>query len=373
MSAKLLSIATATPEGTLAREEWTRLAPRIVPDDVPRAVIERLAERSGIDVRGCAATPPGGPCFYPDADAPGSGAANPGTFERMALWRDAGFPMALRAATAAIERAGIPVTAFTHCITASCTGYESPGIDAHLVERLGLPRTCRRLNIGHMGCHAAVNALACARDAVLANPAACVLVTCTEVSSAHFHRSARMDRLVADTIFADGCASAVVAGAAHRGVGHEIAAVHTVLIPETADEMRWTVGNHGFEMTLGARVPDILRMEVGPWVQQALGSQGLRTDEVGGWAIHPGGPRVIDAVCEALSLAPGSDVHSRAVLREHGNMSSATLLFILERMRAAGVPGPWVGLAFGPGLVGELVLVRPSPSGHAPGDRPDAR
>lgn len=373
MSARLRSIEVATPAATLTRARWIELAKRLAPEGVAGGVIERLAERSGIDRRSSAATPEEGGGLYADAAGEVTPRETPGTAARMRLWREAAFAMAAEASGRAIERSGLAARAITHCITASCTGYESPGIDAHLVERLGLPRTCRRLNIGHMGCHAAVNALACARDAVLANPAACVLVTCTEVSSAHFHRSARMDRLVADTIFADGCASAVVAGAAHRGVGHEIAAVHTVLIPETADEMRWTVGNHGFEMTLGARVPDILRMEVGPWVQQALGSQGLRTDEVGGWAIHPGGPRVIDAVCEALSLAPGSDVHSRAVLREHGNMSSATLLFILERMRAAGVPGPWVGLAFGPGLVGELVLVRPSTPGHAPGDGPDAR
>jgi predicted naringenin-chalcone synthase len=137
-----------------------------------------------------------------------------------------------------------------------------------------------------------------------------------------------------------------------------VAAAHTVLIPGTADEMRWTVGDHGFEMTLGARVPDILRDAVGPWVTGALAGHGLAVADIGGWAIHPGGPRVLDAVADALALPAGSDAHSRAVLREHGNMSSATLLFILRRMHEAGVPRPWVGLAFGPGLVGEMLLVR---------------
>ena len=105
-------------------------------------------------------------------------------------------------------------------------------------------------------------------------------------------------------------------------------------------------------------VPDILRDAVGPWVRRALEGHGLRVADVGGWAIHPGGPRVLDAVCAALDLPAGADEHSRAVLRDHGNMSSATLLFILRRMRSAGLPRPWVGLAFGPGLVGELVLLR---------------
>jgi predicted naringenin-chalcone synthase len=354
MRACLRSIAVAVPDGTLAREDWKRLAPRIVPEGAPPAVLDRLADRSGIDSRGCAATPPGAPCFYPVAE--GATASDPGTAARMRLWRDAAFGMAERAAAEACARAGIGPEEVTHCITASCTGYESPGIDAHLIERLGMRRSCRRLNVGHMGCHAAVNALASARDAVLAEPSARVLVACTEVSSAHFQRSSRMDRLVANAIFADGCAAAVVAAGATGE--REVAATHTVLIPGTADEMRWTVGDHGFEMTLGARVPDILREHVGAWVREALAAHGLRTTDVGGWAIHPGGPRVIDAVCEALELPAGADAHSRAVLRDHGNMSSATLLFILGRMRAAGVPAPWVGLAFGPGLVGELLLVR---------------
>ena len=352
MSARIESSAVSFPDAPLVRERWTALAKRLAPEGVSGAVIERLAERSGIDLRASAATPPDRACFYPDT---GSGEDDPGTAARIRLWRDAGFAMAERAARAALADSGTDPRGVTHCITASCTGYESPGIDAHLIETLGLDRGCRRLNVGHMGCHAAVNALACARDAVLANPGSRALVCCTEVSSAHFQRSARMDRLVANAIFADGCAAAVVGGGSD---GPELAATASTLIPGTAGEMRWTVGDHGFEMTLGARVPDILRDAVGPWVAGALAEHGLKVGEVGGWAIHPGGPRVLDAVCAALDLPAGADAHSRAVLREHGNMSSATLLFIVRRMQAAGVPRPWVGLAFGPGLVGELLLLR---------------
>ena len=355
MMPRIRSIAVSFPDAPLTRERWTELASRLAPEGVARAVIERLAERSGIDRRASAATPADGACLYPDATAAADGTTDPGTGARMGLWRTAGFAMAESAARAALAEARAEGRDVTHCITASCTGYESPGIDAHLIESLGLDRGCRRLNVGHMGCHAAVNALACARDAVLADPGARVLVCCTEVSSAHFQRSARMDRLVANAIFADGCAAAVVDGGP---VGAGIAATASTLIPGTADEMRWTVGDHGFEMTLGARVPDILRDAVGPWVRRALEGHGLRVADVGGWAIHPGGPRVLDAVCAALDLPAGADEHSRAVLRDHGNMSSATLLFILRRMQAAAVPRPWVGLAFGPGLVGELVLLR---------------
>ena len=136
------------------------------------------------------------------------------------------------------------------------------------------------------------------------------------------------------------------------------ASTHGVLIPDSADEMRWDVGNHGFEMTLGARVPEILREHVGAWVRGALGEHGIDPADVGGWAIHPGGPRVIDAVAQALQLPEAATHASRGVLGSCGNMSSATLLAILGRLADAPMPRPWVGLAFGPGLVGEMLVVR---------------
>ena len=356
MPAHLRSIATALPEERMPRAAWAAIADRITPPEVDRAVLARLADRSGIDERGCAAAGAGA-AFYPD---PGQ-APPPGTAERMALWSRTARSLAVRAASEALARAGIDASRITHVITASCTGFESPGIDAHLIETLGLPRTCRRLNVGFMGCHAAVNALAAARDSVLADAGATALVCCAEVSSAHFHRSSRLDQLVANTLFADGAAAAVVSAEpapADAPPAGTILATHGVLIPDSADEMRWDVGNHGFEMTLGARVPDILREHVGAWVRGALGEHGIDLADVGGWAIHPGGPRVIDAVAQALQLPEAATNASRAVLRSCGNMSSATLLAILGRLADARTPRPWVGLAFGPGLAGEMLVVR---------------
>ena len=356
MPAFLRSIATALPDERISRAAWAGIADRITPPEVDRAVLGRLAERSGIEERGCAAAGAGAE-FYPSpADGP-----PPGTAERMALWSRTARILSARAASGALERAGIDSSRITYVITASCTGFESPGIDAHLVEALGLPRTCRRLNVGFMGCHAAVNALAAARDAVLADPGVTALVCCAEVSSAHFHRSRRLDQLVANTLFADGAAAAVVSAEpapADAPPAGTILASHGVLIPDSADEMRWDVGNHGFEMTLGARVPDILREHVGAWVRGALGEHGIDPADVGGWAIHPGGPRVIDVVAQALQLPEAATRASRGVLGSCGNMSSATLLAILDQLAGAGVPRPWVGLAFGPGLAGEMIVVR---------------
>ncbi|RPG15081.1 MAG: hypothetical protein CBB69_009985, partial [Phycisphaera sp. TMED9] len=125
-----------------------------------------------------------------------------------------------------------------------------------------------------------------------------------------------------------------------------------------ADAMGWQIGDHGFEMTLGAEVPEAIGAAIPSWVDATLADHGLTRTDVGGWAIHPGGPKVIDAVADCLDLPEGADHPSRAILREHGNMSSATLLHILRRLQIHDVPRPWVGLAFGPGLAGELLLLR---------------
>jgi len=354
--AALTAIATAHPRFRMTRAEWLAIADLISPAEVDRAVLARLADRSGIDARWCAAFEDGRSGFYRAGETPG-------TAERMALWSRAARAMSLEACTAALARARVDAGAVTHLVTASCTGFESPGIDAALIEALGLPRRVQRLNVGFMGCHAAVNALAAARHAVLAEPRATALVCCAEVPSAHFHHTARLDQLIANTLFADGTAAAVVRGreaAADEPATHRITATHSALIPDTAGEMRWTIGDRGFEMTLGARVPEVLEREVGAWVRGALAGHGLSIADIGGWAIHPGGPRVIDAVVAALGLDPSAGAASRAILREHGNMSSATLLFIVDRLLAERVRGPIVGLAFGPGLVGEMVLLTAS-------------
>ncbi len=349
-TAAIRAIGTANPPERLTREAWLAFADRIAPSEVSRALLARLAERSEIDERGAAAASE--PPFYADGLAPGTAA-------RMQLWSRAARAMAEEACANALAAAEADASTITHLVTASCTGFESPGIDAHLIERLGLSRAVARANIGFMGCHAAVNALSVARSAAIADPRARVLVCCAEVCSAHFHHSARIDQLIANTLFGDGAAAVVVDGATHAAQGAPLlAATHSLHLANSEREMAWSIGDHGFEMTLGARVPDILQAEVGAWVASALAPHGLSVGDIGAWAIHPGGPRVIDSVLASLGVAADAGDASRTVLRAHGNMSSATLLFILERFMQARAPRPWVGLAFGPGLVGEMLLVR---------------
>jgi predicted naringenin-chalcone synthase len=349
--AMLLGLGTAVPERVMRQQDWVPIADRIAPATVDRAVTERLARRSGIDRRQCdTADQPGEPSFYPP-DASGRG---PGTALRMARFSSAARPLAAAAARKAMATAGTPPERITHVVTASCTGFEAPGPDQWLVEDLGLSPTVRRTHVGFMGCHAAVNALALAASMVRAEPKACVLVCCVEICSVHLHYGDRLDRLIANTLFADGAGAAVVGS---EGCGPCLHAFDSVLLPDCRDQMAWTVGDHGFEMTLGARVPEILQAQVGPWIQSMLDRHGLTVAATGGWAIHPGGPRVIEAVLASLALGEASGAASREILRDFGNMSSATLIFILDRLHRAGVPRPWVGMAFGPGLAGESLLV----------------
>jgi predicted naringenin-chalcone synthase len=368
-SAALVSLATAHPPFRMPRAEWLEIADTLTPPEVDRALLTRLAERSGIETRWCAAFEEGRHGFYRPNEVPG-------TAERMMLWSRAARALSVDAAQRALTdaaRAGITAGSITHLVTASCTGFAAPGIDAFLIETLGLSRSVSRLNVGFMGCHAAVNALAAARATVLANPNAVVLVALAEVSSAHFHHTTRLDQLVANTLFADGGAAMIVAAESPATQTRSpalatIVDTHSTLIPHTSEEMAWHIGDRGFEMTLGASVPAILEREIRAWVERALATHGLGIRDVAGWAIHPGGPRVIDAVAAALELPESAVAASRAILRDYGNMSSVTLPFIFERLardraaelrhdtRSEAGPTPWVGLAFGPGLAGEMIV-----------------
>jgi predicted naringenin-chalcone synthase len=208
-----------------------------------------------------------------------------------------------------------------------------------------------------MGCHAAINALRAATAFAAQDPAARVLVCAVELCSLHFQYGPDPDKAVANALFADGAAAAVVGGLPGPG-RWGIASAASYLVPDTADAMTWRIGDHGFEMTLSPDVPEILREHLGPWLRAWLGDHGLSSADIGSWAIHPGGPKVITTVAACLDLPDSAVAESRAVLAEHGNMSSPTVLFIVDRLRRRHAGGPCVALAFGPGLVAEAVLLR---------------
>lgn len=353
MSARILSIGTATPPGILSQDQSRALARTFAPSSVPDAVLERIHRACAIDQRHVCIVDParGTQTFF----TPGAGARGPTTAQRLAIYAELAGPLAIQAASVALRKSEVDPKHITHLITVSCTGFSAPGVDQALVWGLGLDMSVSRTIIGFMGCHAAINALRVANDIVRADPSAIVLLCCVELCSLHMHFSDRRDQLIANALFADGAAAAVLSHSAASSP--RIRATASRLIPHTADLMAWSIGDHGFEMTLGAEVPDVLAREVAPWIDAVLASTGLTRTQIGAWAVHPGGPKVIDTVTFALSLDESHVQESRGVLKQLGNMSSPTILFILDTFMRTGQPLPWVAMAFGPGLAAEVVVL----------------
>jgi predicted naringenin-chalcone synthase len=239
---------------------------------------------------------------------------------------------------------------------ATCTGYATPGLDIRLASDLGMPAGLHRLLVGHMGCYAAIPGLAAAGDFVTARSRPAVLLCC-ELTSLHVQPAqADLQQVVAHALFSDAAAAVVLEPGALRG--RRLGGVVARTDPSTADHMTWDVTDLGFRMGLSPRVPDVLGRHVGDVVVELLGAAGLRTEDVAGWAVHPGGPRILDVVRDELGLAEPQMAASRRVLAEHGNCSSATVLLVLQEL--ADVDGPVVAMAFGPGLTLYAALLLPA-------------
>jgi predicted naringenin-chalcone synthase len=282
----------------------------------------------------------------------------PDTAARMRVYAKEALPLGLEASRRALDDAGVATAAITHLVTVSCTGFSAPGLDVGLVNGLGLRPTVARTQVGYMGCHGAFNGLAVARALAAADPSARVLLCSVELCSLHYHFPWDPQAMVSNALFADGAAALVGAADGPAATGWRALATGSCLLPDSEDAMTWTITNHGFVMTLSPRVPSLIAAHLRPWLADWLAGHGLTIADVGSWAIHPGGVRILTAAEEALGLPRGTAAVSREVLREFGNMSSATVLFILERLRQRGTPRPCVALGFGPGLVAEAALFR---------------
>ena len=272
-----------------------------------------------------------------------------------------------RAIAAALERAGLAPGDVDHLILVSSTGLSTPSLDARIANVLPLRSDLRRTPIWGLGCAGGAAGLARARDFAIAAPGSRVVVLALELCSLTFQRG-DLDRrnLVAASLFADGAAAAVIAGADAR-VGKapsrplELLASHSTLWPDTLDVMGWDVHDTGLHVVFSRDIPTFVRERLRPALETFLASRGLAIGDLQHFVAHPGGPRVLAAYAESLGYPADAFRHSAAVLREHGNMSSPTVLFVLERALAASdfAPGDYAVLAaLGPGFSSELVLVR---------------
>jgi predicted naringenin-chalcone synthase len=283
------------------------------------------------------------------------------TARRMERYAVEAMPLGKEALSRALDNAGLAASELGLLAVASCTGYATPGIDVRLARDLAMSPELKRLFIGHVGCHAALPALEAVRDFVLVQGRPAALL-CLELPSLHLQRaSEELEQAVVHALFSDGACALVLEPATAGRRGLEVLDVAARSDTATSSYMGWDIGDRGFTMTLSHRVPEVLAAEVAPLVDGLLARNGLARGDVTSWAVHPGGPRILDVVGERLGLSEGDLAPSREVLRRHGNCSSPTVLIVLEELaRTAPTPtgGHIVMLAFGPGLTLYGALLR---------------
>ena len=279
----------------------------------------------------------------------------PSTEERMRVYEQASVELVVEASQKALGEADVEPDEITHLVVCTCTGFFAPGPDVRLVKRLGIRPTVKRTIIGFMGCYAGFNGIRMADQIIRSDPEALVLQVCVELCSLHFQKKPEPDLIVANCLFADGCVAAVYGASARHEAGLADLVAHRSFVETAAlDQMAWNIGNHGFEMRLSTRVPRTLEVTTPDFVSSLLDVAGLSRGQVVNWAVHPGGPKILDAVGGALGLGENAFADSSAVLRDFGNMSSATIFFILDRqVRKEENRGPTLALGFGPGLTVE--------------------
>lgn len=367
MPVSLTGIGTAVPPVRISQQDAAELvAPFNALSESEGRILRELYRRSGVKQRHSVilnATEgdlSARQSFYsvPTTDLE----RGPTTSNRMACYAAHAGQLGTAAAQRALEAARCEPHEITHLVTVSCTGFQSPGLDVEILQALPLCTSTARTHLGFMGCHGAMNGLRVANAFAQADSKARVLMVASELCSLHHQYGWSPDRVVSNSLFADGAAALVLNQSdegrlRYRGSG-------SCVLQNTLQEMTWQIGNHGFEMTLSAKVPELIRTHLGRWTDEWLASFGLTLQDVSGWAIHPGGPRILTACGEALRLDRTQWATSEGVLAEFGNMSSPTVLFVLERLLVKGITGPIVMLAFGPGLTIEATLLEVIPTNH---------
>ena len=321
-----------------------------------RRLFDRMATRSGISHRwsilpegadGASPVDPGG--FYAVSPLPGTG-------ERMKIYAIAAPDLAIEAIEALAARTELG--AISHLVVASCTGFVAPGIDQIIAARMGLAPSVERLLVGFMGCYAAVAALRSARHIIRSDPAARVLVVTVELSTLHLQEAHELEPLLAMLQFGDGAAAGLVTA---EPVGFALEAPFATTLPDSAELIRWDITDRGFAMHLSGEVPARIAAGLADPEFAAAATGGVDPAEVDGWAVHAGGRSILDAVERALALPEDALATSRSVLEEVGNMSSATLMFVLASLLEGPPVARGVALAFGPGLAAEGLRFRSAP------------
>jgi alpha-pyrone synthase len=350
-------IATAVPDDDV-HEAFVAFADQMLEDPRVQPVFRRMAQRSGIRRRFSVLTPashigPNGPAteFTVNAHEFYTRGSFPDTAKRMEIFERFAPRLAQKTldklSLSEEERSGI-----THVIVTSCTGLYAPGLDFDILDHLGLDSSVERTMIGFMGCYAAINGLKQARHIVRSEPSAKVILMNLELCSLHLQETQELEQVLSFLVFGDGCAASLISA---EPTGLAMDSFRSVLIPETRDLITWRIRGVGFDMLLSGRVPAEIGKALAVSGEEVLGD--LKPEDIALWGVHPGGKSVLDAVERGLGLDANALAASRQTLECFGNMSSATVMFVLERLMQQAKPGDkGCAMSFGPGLTAETML-----------------
>ena len=339
------AIATAVPNHDV-HQKFIDYCPRLLSNPKLSAIFSRIAQRTQIEHRYS--------FFKPHEAADKLDAADfyklekfPSTQQRMVLYENYSFRLAQRA----LDQ--LDLENITHLIITSCTGFYAPGLDYQIIQHYGLSANIERSMVGFMGCYAAINALKLARHIVRSESNARVLMVNIELCTLHLKPAQTLEEILPFLIFSDGCAASVLSSSPS---GLEVINFKSTFLPGTEELITWRIGDLGFDMNLSGQVPGVIAAQLPLYIDKIL--DGCTRRDITHWAVHPGGRTILDAVRDGLQLGEEKMMPARTVLREYGNMSSATVMFVLKEMLIGDQSGEGCAIAFGPGLSVESMRFR---------------
>ncbi len=357
---KIISIATSVPSNKYEQDQLFLFADKVFSTNEEESrKLKFMYHKSGIsnrysvipDFNGC----PSKRVLFPQAD---NLEPFPGLEKRMQLYFEAAAPLSVEAIEACIK-GRISKNEITHLITVSCTGISAPGIDLQIMEAMKLPNSIMRTSVNFMGCYAAVHALKLADAFCKSTPNANVVVVCTELCTLHFQKTHSIDNMTASLLFGDGSAAMLLQNDSSKEKGILLKSFFSDVSFKGKNEMAWEISSKGFLMTLTGYVPALIKEDFKELVEKAMESANEKTGNVTHWCIHPGGKQILQSICSSLSIEEDKLKHSYEVLNDYGNMSSATILFVLKKILQELNEEPpkketmIFGAAFGPGLTME--------------------
>jgi predicted naringenin-chalcone synthase len=358
---QIKSIGTAVPQFKHEQDEILHFMSRIYAfNEKERRTLKYLYHQSGISNRYSVlpdySLEPGEWTFYPPTE---NLEPFPSLEKRMHIFNREAVGLSAGAITNCLENQ-LDLQAVTHLITVTCTGLSAPGLDLQLIELLDLSKNIFRTSVNFMGCYAAIHALKIADSICNADPEAKVLIVCTELCTLHFQQKATTDNITSSLLFGDGSAAVLVTGGPDKTGGFPLLGFYGEVMPRGKQDMSWELSSTGFAMTLSGYVPALIEEDFDMLVKHALARQGMSRDEITHWSIHPGGRKILEAIEKSLSIPKEKLDASYQVLRDYGNMSSPTILFVLKEILSAldhTQNTKIFGAAFGPGLTMETFII----------------